>query len=262
MVIGLRFLIVVMALLFVALPSAPAAGATSPSDEPTPAVAPVAPATLLGPAPPYVPRKTDVSLEVGLLHADEDLLWVGGNFGAHVGHCIFSESQTCQQYVDGIVGAGVREGETVGLYLASLRWQYVNFPDRFSPFWRVFAGVANVADPGEHVLRAMGGGGVGITTYLHEKIDLRLEARAGYYDRGFAEGLVGFQIKVDELLLVFASKLRDLGLGTVKTAIEVGGTAVKATTEGVGGIVQGVEAPFKADKSKSGSPPEATPQPK
>src|SRR4051812_9249830 len=39
------------------------------------------PETLLGPAPPYVPRATDYAVEVGLMRSDEDSFWFAGDVG-------------------------------------------------------------------------------------------------------------------------------------------------------------------------------------
>jgi hypothetical protein len=210
----------------------------------------MAPATLLGPAPPYVPRETDFTFEVGLVETGgEELVGGGFDYGVHIGRCVFSKSQTCQQYIDGLFGFAAREAETEGYFLGSLRWQYVNFPDRYSPFWRVFGGETVIAREtrGWH---PTGGVGFGVVNYLHERVDLRVELRVGRHERWFAQGILGFQIKIDRLLEYFAVKLKDLGVGAVGTVIEATGTAVKATGEGLGGIVHGVAAPFQSDSSK------------
>lgn len=210
------------------------------------AVATEEPATLLGPAPPYTPRKTDYSIELGPMSSKDDLFWTGAMMGAHVGNCVFTRSETCQQFIDAIAGVGVAEGETQGHLWLSPRWQYVNFPDRYSPFWRVGAGVANVARPGGRGIRGVGIAGVGITTYLHDKVDLHLEARFVGLDRSYAQILFGLNFKGDRLLQYFAGKLRDIGIGVGKTAIDATGTALEATGEGIGGIVHGVAAPFQS----------------
>jgi hypothetical protein len=209
----------------------------------------VKPTTLLGPAPPYVPWSREFSLELGLLESGEELFNGGASYGVHLGRCVFSDSETCQQYLDALAGFAVREAETHGLFLGSLRWQYVNFPARYSPFWRVFAGESIVAKESRS-WHPTGGVGFGVVNYLHEKVDLRLEIRVGKHDRWFMQGLLGFQIKVDHLLEYFAVKLKDLGVGAVGTVIEATGTAVKATGEGLGGIVEGVSAPFRGNEQK------------
>lgn len=208
------------------------------------------PETLLGPAPPYTPRETDYSLELGLMSAKDDLFWSGALIGKHLGRCPFSLSESCQQFIDGLIGVAARESETQGHFLASLRWQYVNMPDRYSPYWRILGGTANVARSESRGWRGTGGIGVGVTTYLHEKVDLRLELRAIALDRAYYQAVIGMNIKVDRLLIYFAKKLRDLGYGTVETAIEATGTALKATGEAVGGVT----APFREKKKEPPAP--------
>jgi len=60
-------------------------------------------------------------------------------------------------------------------------------------------------------------------------------------DRGFVVALVSAHVKTDRLLEYFARKLKDLGVGTVKTAIEATGTVIKATGEGVGSAVDSLK---------------------
>lgn len=225
-------------------------GAASSEPRSTPAPEPQKPKTLLGVAPPYLPRQTEYSLELGWMRADEDLFAAAASVGFHLGTCMFSRSETCQQYADALAGFAVREAQTYGDFWGSLRWQYVNLPDRYSPFWRVFGGTSYVRHGSEIGWHPVVGGGVGVTTYLHEKVDLRLEIRAGYIDQAFAQGVMGFQIKADRLLQTFADQLKRLGYGTVETVFEATGTAVQATGEGIGGIVEGVSSPFRSDETK------------
>ena len=185
------------------------------------------------------------------MRAREDLAYLGGMMGANIGRCVFSESETCQQFVDALAGGGMRDGESYAFALASLRWQYVNLPDRFGPFWRIFAGGGEIHRSGRH-WEPVFGAGYGITNYLHDKVDLRLEVRVGVIDRVFAQTLIGAQIKGDLLLSYFAAKLRDLGYGTISTAFEATGTALEATGEGLGGIVEGVSSSIR-DQNKNGS---------
>ena len=219
------------------------------------------PETLLGPAPPYVPRPIDYSMDVGLLNSRDrdELFWGSVAVGAHVGRCIFSQSETCQQYVDGIAGLGIREGESQAMFTPSLRWQYVNFPDRWSPFWRVLGGAALIQGPAfGRGWRTMGGAGAGVTTYLHERVDLRFEVRGIATDRTFAQVMVGAHIKIDNILQAFANKLHAFGKGTVNTAIEATGTALKATGEGLSGIASS----FRESSSPTPTPtPSPTPTP-
>jgi hypothetical protein len=196
--------------------------------------------TLLGAGPPYVPRVIDYAIELGLLRADEDNFWIAFNMGFHSGPCRVFLNSHCQQYIDAIVGAGVREAETYSEFLASMRWQYVNYPDRESYFWRVFAGPTFASKPDVREWRGNFGAGVGVTTYLQDKIDLRLETRIGYIDRAYGTALVGVQIKADRLLQQFVIKVKDIGVGTVSAVIRATGTAIKATGEGLGEVVNQV----------------------
>lgn len=208
---------------------------------PAPAATPAPkPKTLLEGGFPYVPQKTDYALEMGVWQARDPSLWVGGLIGEHVGKCVMTDSPTCQQYIDLIGAAAVREGETYGLFLLSPRWQYVNFPNRTSPFFRVFGGVSAVNVAAERTWKPAGGVGVGITTYLHHNVDLRAELRAGGVDQSFVLGLLSAHVKTERLLEYFANKLKDLGVGTVKTAIDATGTVIKATGEGVGSAIEGL----------------------
>jgi hypothetical protein len=212
------------------------------------------PRTLLSQAPPFVPRSSDFGIEMGLLTGDEDKLWLGGLAGWHLGICPFTQSETCQQYIDLIGGAAIRESETSGFYLLSNRWQFVNFPERHSLFVRLFGGMSQIKSIRENSWQPVVGVGIGVTTYLHEKVDLRVEARSGWNDRFFAQALLGVQFKTDRLLEVFARRLKQLGVGTVDTVIEATGTAIKATGEGLEGVVEGVSSPFRKSEKSSPAP--------
>jgi hypothetical protein len=185
------------------------------------------------------------------MNSREDLIWGGGLIGVHTGRCLFVETDTCQQYLDGIVGIATRESETQTHLWASLRWQYVNVPDRHSTFWRLFGGAASLQKAETRGWKPVGGAGFGVITYLHDKVDLRLEARGLASDRLYGQALIGVHIKADRLLTVFARKLRDLGYGTFETAVEATGTAIKATGE----VVEGVASPFKDEKPQTPQKP-------
>lgn len=212
------------------------------------------PTTLLSKAPPYVPRATDYAIELGLFETRRPSVWVAGNVGFHLGRCMFSQSHFCEQYFDVIAGAAVREAQTHGLYLGSVRWQYIDFPERYSIFWRVMGGAAYLQRGNDSLWKTAGGLGIGVTNYLHRNVDLRFEARAGLADHFFYQGLLGIQIKTDHLLEFFARKLKDLGVGTVNTAIEATGTAIKATGEGLGAISDEVSSPFRGSQPKDAKP--------
>lgn len=270
------------------LPSpTPSPSAAAPLPSPTPFASPtpdpvaeaarakkamevVEPETLLGAGYPFVPRKIDYSLELGWMGAHRDALWVGGQIGTHVGRCILTASETCQQYLDFIAGAGVREAESYGLFLGSARWQYVNFPDRASTFVRVFGGGGHVSREGLNIWRPAIGAGIGVTTYLHRNVDVRIELRSGAVDRAFIQAIGAVQIKADNLLEYFAMKLKEIGAGTARTVIEATGTVIDATGEGIGAAVDVVTPDSKNSSGKksgvkkspeNSSSPKPTPRP-
>lgn len=212
------------------------------------------PETLLGQSPPYVPRKYDYSLAFGYMSDSEDLFIGSVGVGYGIGNCWLMGGPQCEQYLDVLGGLASREAKSHGMLLGSLRWQYVRFPSRHSPYWRVFLGTDQIRGNNESGWRTLSGVGIGITTYLHSKADLNLELRTGVQDFRFDESdrlivqvLLGVQIKVDRLLQSFVLKLRDFGYGTVSTAIEAAGTAIEATGEGLSGLAKGVSSSFKKD---------------
>lgn len=179
---------------------------------------------------PFVPRDTDYSIEIGAMAENRSLYWIAGNIGQHIGRCLLTTSQTCQQYIDGIIGVGGRDEETFGIFLGSLRWQFINFPRSWSPMLRLFGGVTRAHVREAKEWRPMYGAGIGVTTYLHERADLRFELRGGQMgDHAFAQGLIGIQFKADRLLEYFAVKLVELGITTAETAIKATEKAVEAT---------------------------------
>jgi hypothetical protein len=209
---------------------------------------PFSPPTFLGSKNPFAPREWTYVLETGAMYRKTELFWLAGNFGTHIGSCFWIKSDSCLQYLDAIVGAGLREAETHGFFLTSLRWQLVNIPKSHSYFGRIFGGASHVARDSEPIWQGVGGVGLGVTHYLHERVDLRLEARTGFETHTFAQVMLGFEIKSDRLLEAFAIKLKEFGVGAVGTVFDATGTAVKATGEGISGIVEGVAAPFTKNK--------------
>ncbi|MBX9766134.1 MAG: hypothetical protein K2X47_02595, partial [Bdellovibrionales bacterium] len=89
---------------------------------------------------PFVPYSLDYGVEFGSGWGRENTYHIGANFGTHIGRCVFSESQTCQQYVDGLFANSGREGQAMTSLQASLRWQFVSFPSSWSPFARIAVG--------------------------------------------------------------------------------------------------------------------------
>ena len=164
----------------------------------------------------YVPAKRDYGFEVGGMWEKTNLYWVGGNAGFHIGRCIFSESQSCQQYFDVIGGVSGREGLTVGIAAASLRWQFISFPKRYSPFARVFGGLASIRDDERDSSEVAYGIGYGIATSVHKNVDLKWEIRFGHAHQTFSQTFVSVNLKIDDLIVYFADKVHNLGKGTLK----------------------------------------------
>jgi hypothetical protein len=214
---------------------------------------------------PFVPQTIDYSLEIGSMWENNNLYWLSGSVGFHLGKCLFTETQTCQQYADIFSGVGGRDAETHGLLTGGLRWQWVNFPSSWSPLARVFAGIQNTHEPRLAQIYPVFGVGLGWTTYLHERADLRVEMRVGKGREVFSQSFIGLQVKMDKLVEYFASKLKDFGVGTAKvtssvikgtlktsgeslgTVIQEGGKAVGSAVEATGGVIS---SPFKSDEPK------------
>ncbi len=160
----------------------------------------------------YMPEKTDYALELGSMWETENLYWIGGQIGFHVGHCLFSKSETCQQYVDAIAGAGGRDGQTNGMFMAALRWQFIDFPKPFSPSIRVLAGLVDLRDQTRDYEKFAYGIGYGWTASVHERLDLSLEIRVGGADEKFwSQAFLGIHIKAEKWLTHFKEKMQKLG---------------------------------------------------
>ena len=188
-------------------------------------------------AHPYLPHKWDYGLELGQMNIDKDLYWLGGNLGYNIGTCVLTNSQSCQQYMDFLIGSSGRDGETNWYGVLSLRWQFVNFPDTNSPIARVFAGVMNrIADDSSKQFFVYGLG-YGITTYLHPRADLRLEGRIGWGREvgSFTQLFVSMELKVSRWLDFFAGKLEGVGVGAGKVFKKGIGTTGGVIKSGVHG---------------------------
>ena len=155
------------------------------------------PLTLTEPGYPYKAPKYDVSAELGVFEGRDPSTWVAALAGVRVGPCLAGFSASCEQHIDIIAGAATREAETYGMFLLAPRWQYVNTPDRLSPFWRVFVGLSPVNRAADRSIKPIAGLGAGFITYLHPKADLRLEARVGQVDQTFALAMLSVHLKVD-----------------------------------------------------------------
>lgn len=184
---------------------------------------------------PYVPPQYDYGLELGSAHAEMNYYSVGANVGFHLGRCVFSNTYTCQNYLDLIGDVNGRDGHTHYLGLASLRWQYISFPSSWSPMIRILAGMNNQITPAGVDQFFTYGIGLGLTTYLHPKADMKMEVRILQSDIVYSQVLFSIQFKMEKWVEYFAEKLKDLGVGTAS----VTGSVIKGSANVVGGVVEG-----------------------
>lgn len=162
---------------------------------------------------PYVPQIRDYGLEMGSAYEDHSMYALGLNVGFHLGRCLATESETCQQFADAIVDLVGREDRLNWLGLASLRWQFVNFPSPWGPFFRLFAGnrLSMVPHHDDYSTFTYGTG-AGVARYLHPRVDMRFEIRAIQSEQLYSEVLISFQFKIDEWIKYFDEKLEGVTL--------------------------------------------------
>jgi hypothetical protein len=188
---------------------------------------------------PYVPQSKDYGLELGSMQMESGLYWLGLNFGLHAGNCVFYKDSSCQQYYDFGFGAGGRDGETQYIGSLSARFQWVRYPSSWSPFSRIYAGVLNTIYSPRSDHYPTYGVGVGITHRLHKNLDLRLEMRVGYGYQGYVQGIVGLQLKIDEVIKDFANKVKNLP-----------GNVIEGTVEGTKKVIKGIGDAVTPNKDK------------
>lgn len=201
---------------------------------------------------PYVPQLYDYGAELGATSGELSYYTLGAAIGFHAGTCIFSASQSCQQYMDIIFDATGRDSHTHYLGLGSLRWQWVNFPSSWSMLTRVLAGVNNQIVPSGVRQYFVYGGGIGITTYLHPKADLRFEYRAYHADQLYHQVTFSVLLKMERWIEFFAEKLKDIGVGTAEvTGAVIQGTAgvVEDTATGAAELTGIKDKSNQSDKS-------------
>ncbi len=191
---------------------------------------------------PYTPRSRDYSIELGSMSEKDTLYWLAISAGFHLGTCIKTQSETCQQYFELTSGGAGRDGKTHGLLLGSLRWQFVHYPDVWSPFFRVFLGSHIAKEYDQTKTYGAIGIGYGFTTYLHERFDFRFEIRHGSGRQPFSQYFAGLQIKVDKVVDYFSDKISGFG----KKTFEYTEKGLKETKEII-------SSPFATPKSESNS---------
>ena len=170
---------------------------------------------------PYVPQVREYSLEVGVFNSQETMYWIGGQFGVYLGDCFFMGNPHCSQYIDFIGGGGGNGNENQQLALTGLRWQFVNVPSSWSPSLRVLAGASHSTFDGVTRTRPTAAIGIGVSRYLHRNLDVHFEARGGVDYKPYSQFIIGFHIKVDRWVSPFVKELRDLGIDTFNSTVDV-----------------------------------------
>lgn len=187
---------------------------------------------------PYVPQKVDYSLEIGSFWSQQSHYWLGGSIESHIGSCFFLRFDGCQQYLGLHAASAGRDGITLGVFQGSLRFQYVILPKSFSPFIRILAGGLLENRFNRTRFLGIGGVGFGVNLVLNPSVDLRVETRYSYADRSYYTGFLGFHVKTDRLLSVFAKKLKDLGIDLVSETAKSAEQIIIDTKEEVESVIR------------------------
>ncbi len=174
---------------------------------------------------PYVPSKWDYSFEFGSIKIDEsNQYWLGFDVGRHISTCIFSSSQSCQQFIDFHIASSGTNFENNTYIFPGLRWQFVNFPSPWSQVVRLFTGVMLSSQDEGNSEDLFYGIGYGFTRHLHKRANIRFEIRGGNGREPFVQAFVALELKVDQWLAYFANKAGSLGEST----FDYGGKAIRA----------------------------------
>lgn len=182
---------------------------------------------------PFVPESKEYQFEIGNMWENESLYWMGFTYGQHLGRCINSESTKCQQYLDYHLGWGRRESITNSIGALSLRWQYVKFPEPFSPSFRVLAGGQKLADGSRDHYHFIYGLGLGFTASLHKNFDMKIEARIGDGSEPWTQVMLSFNLKIDHWVQDFKDKVQKLGEDTW----DVSGKIIKGSVEAPSNVI-------------------------
>ena len=201
----------------------------------------------------YVPTKEDYALEIGSMWERKNLYWLGALVGFHTGTCPFARMRDCQNYVDIIAGAGGRNGLNSRLMLASLRFQFVNFPSSYSPLARAFVGGIHIRDSEmdrSNRFNVVYGFGFGVTTSVHQRVDLKTEVRIGHGDQLWSQVFLSANVKIDKWIDYFAAQINEFSRDTTGVAKD----ACKSTIELPGDLADRIEKTVQGQKK---SPSEA-----
>ena len=190
---------------------------------------------------PYLPMNRDYSVELGTMWEQQTLYWMGGRIGFHIGTCVFSSSQTCQQYWDLFGGVGGRDGYTNGLLLTGMRWQFINYPSVVSPYVSVYGGTMTLNDSVRTGIIPTYAIGYGWSIAAHDNLDLHFGFKFGGGDQEWSQVHVGLGIKIDRLVSYYAEKIKGVGEATVN----VGGKVIKGTVDVGGKVIEGTGSAIK-----------------
>ena len=185
----------------------------------------------------YIPKQRDYSINFGALWEEETFFWMEGHVGFHLGDCLLLPRDSCQSYFDVIGATGVHNNDLANWVMAAWRWQLIDYPSQWSQYIRYIGGVAHANSGGEIRNDPLVALGYGFTRYLHQRVDTSVEVRIGYTHRFFSQVQFGFQIKIDEWVEYFATKVGELGKKTLGVVTE----------------------PFKKPVEKDAPPPEKKP---
>ena len=182
---------------------------------------------------PYVPESKEYQFELGAMWEEENMYWLGLTYGHHLGRCIYSESTKCQQFLDTHIGWGSRESYTNSMAALSLRWQYVYFPEPYSPSFRLLLGGQKLRDDNRDHFHMVYGLGAGFTASLHKNFDMKIEGRVGGGAEPWTQVMLSFNLKIDHWVQDFRNKVQKLGEDTW----DVSGKIIKGTVEAPGSVI-------------------------
>lgn len=193
---------------------------------------------------PYVPEKHEYNFELGGMWEQETLNWLGLKYGRHMGHCMFSKDEKCQQFLDFNAGVGHRSGTTEGLFLVGPRWQYVKFPEPYSPSFQIFGGMMSVHDNAGERNFGVYGVAAALTMSLHRKLNIKWESRIGGGEQLWAQTFISFSLKIDDWVDQFSGQMKKMG----STTLEATGTILKSTITAPKTLIEWFNKPAE-DKS-------------
>ncbi|OFZ18434.1 MAG: hypothetical protein A2Z20_04440 [Bdellovibrionales bacterium RBG_16_40_8] len=137
-----------------------------------------------------------------------NLYWLGFTYGYNLGQCLWSSNINCKQYLDVTAGAGGREAHTEGLILLGTRWQFVNLSKNYSPTIQIFTGLMNISDSERNTKVGVYGAGFGLTTSLHEKLNVKWQNRIGGGDQFWAQTMFSISLNLDSWVETTGSVLK------------------------------------------------------